>query len=401
MERERVGRIAAAGVLGVVVISLLVGLALVSTDSAQPESPQEAEVQDRRSADGLIAALDTIGGVEELVLGTASGPFDLVRFDPLDSTRLLAVHRRSYGEAENQLSNEIWTLENGVLTQELWAPDTAHDFAHFNADGTITRWVHGGGPDFAPRIAQVLDRDLEQVTESDPLYASRFVVDDGRVFALLGDGFYGSDAPYGALVADDGTYSFVLAQGQNYEWIDTPAPGLLVAYSATGDAKTRVWNTETLEEVVGHALSDRDFQRAAISQDGSTAAGVSPDGALSVIDLRTGQVTHSFGSFEVAEIDRPITLNGDGTAAVIVETDGTVSLWWLEDGTRLLSINGDSAQPRWVSEVYAPKSATAVSWDATRLAVRIAARPDTPTSWTIVDVDVDSWLQRSVAAEGQ
>ncbi len=392
-------------VLATVVLGLLVSLMLLSDDSDQrdgrkdaerTEDDAEAERLERRSVAGVSAALEAVGGIDGLVMGAAVGAFDLVRFDPNDSNRLLAVQRRSYGLAENQQSNEIWTIDNGVLSQELWAPDVAHDFAHFNADGTITRWIHGGGAvDFAPRIAQILDRDLEQVRESGPMYASRFVVDGSRVFALLGDGSYASDVPYRSLVVDDGWEQFSLAPAAALEWIDSPAPGLVVAYPKASTGTTRVWNSETLDEVVSHALSDRDFQRAAISEDRSTAAGVSFDGALSIIDLRTGRVTHSFGSFDVEGIDQPITLNADGSVAVIVEHDGTVSLWWVADGTKLLSIVGASAQPRWVSEGHAPQSATAVAWDATRLAVRNAARPDTPTSWTVIDVDIDSWLERA------
>lgn len=392
-------------VLATVVLGLLVSLMLLSDDSDQQDGREDAERTEddaeaerlkRRSATGLSTALETVGGIDGLVLGTAEGAFDLVRFDPNDSNRLLAVQRRSYGVAENQQSNEIWTIDNGILSQDLWAPDVAHDFAHFNADGTITRWIHGGGAvGFAPRIAQVLDRDLEQVRESGPMYASRFVVDGSRVFALLGDGSYASDAPYRSLVVDDGADQVSLTSAADLEWIDSPAPGLVVAYPTADTGTTRVWNSETLDEVVSHALSNRNFQRAAISQDSSTAAGVSFDGALSIIDLRTGLVTHSFGSFDVEGIDQPITLNADGSVAVIVEHDGTVSLWWVADGTKMFSIIGASAQPRWVSEVHAPQSATAVAWDATRLAVRNVARADTPTTWTIIDVDIDSWLEQA------
>lgn len=371
---------------------LYVGLSLVSGDGSQADDDGPTRSATSLSGAELRSLVETSGGVDALRIAEAAGAFDLVRFDPHDPDIALAANRLSYGEAENQRSNERWTIAGERVEQELWAPETPHDFAHFNADGTITRWIHGGGPDFAPRIAQVLDRTGAVVVETEPMYANRFATDNRRVFALLGDGVYGSRAQHVGLIVDDGQTRQVLAGAGSLAWIDVPAPGLLVAYPASPGGSTQVWNTATLEPVRGHALGGRAYVRTAISADGSTAVGVDFEGGLDVIDLRTGRQTHSFGDFTIEGIDRPLTLSDDGSLVVVVQLSGAVEVWSVDDSTRVLSIAGESAQPRWLSETYAARSATAVSANAERLAVRNPARPDVTTTWSIIDLDFDRLL---------
>lgn len=398
MERERAKPLIAVAVIIVSLGILVFGLSLTSSEEPQPSGADRPGPSVAPSGAELRDIIASAGGVDALRIADASGAFDLVRFDPLDADALLASNRLSYGVAENHLTNELWTLDGERIRQQLWAPDTPHDFAHFNADGTITRWIHGGGPDFAPRIAQVLDRTGAVVAETTPMYANRFATDDGRVFALLGDGRYGSNTPHLALVVDDGFARRELANGQPIAWIDIPTPGLLVAYPTSRDGSTRVWDTETLEEIIGHALHSRAYVRAAVSADRSTAVGVRFDGELEVIDLRTGDPTHTFGEFDVTGMDQPLALSADGSIVVIVQRTGLVDVWSVDDSTQILQIAGEAAQPRWLSETYAPRSATAISAHAERLAVRNPARPDVSTSWTIVDLGIDWLLAR---AEGQ
>jgi len=284
----------------------------------------------------------------------------------------------------------------------VWAPDSPHDFVHFNQDGTTTMWVHGGGPGFAPRVAWVLDGERETVFATEPLYASRFAVAHQTVFALTGSGeYYTNDATYEELVFDDGSARGVLSSGEPYQWIDTPTDGILVAYPAASDGSTEVWDTTTRSPIRFHALSGQPFVRSAISGDGSVAVGATFEGMLDVIDLSSGARTHSFGSVDVQGIDQALTLSHDGSVLVTVEKDGTVTMWWVADGSPIFSVRGDAVQPRWLSELYAPRSATAVAANGARIALRTAATPDSPTTWAIIDTDVRSWLARACDNAGR
>jgi hypothetical protein len=409
MKHDRTRDIAVVTLLLLLAAGLFAALEMVSGGEAGTSEPSaQTDEEPTRDAESLRSALEDLGGLDALTLGTAVGAFDLVRFDPLDANRLIATNRLSYGEAENQGTNdrdvvferrrnsraEEWIVRDGEVDQLLWDTETPYDFAHFNAGGTVTRWIHPVGTGFALRSAEVLDRDANVMFASKPIYASRFVVDGDTLFALTGDGVdrAPTDHSYVSLVADDGTRTTFLTSAHELGWINSPSPGLIVAYPVEVDGLSRVWDSETLIEVEFHALAGRNHRRAAISGDGSIAVGATFAGALEVIDLRTGNATHTFGSVDVDGIDQPVTLSHDGSIAVTVEHDGTVTLWSVREGSQIVSVEGDAVQPRWLSEYYAPRSATAVSTDATRLAVRNAARPGVSTSWTIIDIDVDSWL---------
>ena len=158
------------------------------------------------------------------------------------------------------------------------------------------------------------------------MHASRFTADNGLVFALTGTGDYYTDkAAYVDLIADDGTKRTILSSASAFNWIDNPAPGLLVAYPLLETDRTKVWDTSTLRPIEGHALSDRSYQRAAISADGSTAIGVTLDGQAEVIDLSTAEVVHRFGDLDVRRVDQPLTLSADGSTAITIEQSGRVT----------------------------------------------------------------------------
>lgn len=355
------------------------------------------------SAEGLRELLDALGGVDALQIARAEGVFDLVRFDPTDSSTLLASQRSSYGEAQNQRANEIWTVTGtGVVQQALWQPSVSHDFVHFNVDGTATMWVHGGEADFASRVAVALDDGFEPVNTSEPIYASRFTSANGTVFALTGNGdYYTNDSSYVALVADDGDGLRTLSDGARYGWIDNPTPELLLAYPIDREGAIGVWSARTLEPMPNHPLAGRSYRRVAISADGMRAVGATFDGDLEAVDLATGVATASFGSVDVTGVDQPITLNGDGTIAVTVEQTGRVSMWWIGDDSPIVSIDAQQRQPRWVSAEYAPRSTSVVSADASRVALLTLARAETPTSWTIIDIDPASWTQQACDQVGR
>lgn len=358
-------------------------------------------------ASTLRELLTSIGGLDAVTVGTASGAFDVVTFDPLDTDRILAAVRSSYGEAENQHLNEEWRVGVDGVTQRLWAPADAHDFAHFNRDGTITVWVRAAGPsDFAPRNALLIDPAGERAPTSAPLYASRFSAGDGAVFALTGDGdYYSNDGTFQQLVADDGLARTVLDSGDTYAWIDNPVPGFVVAYPLDSEHVTAVWNTATLSPAPDHPLAGRRLQRVAVSGDGATAVGVNFNGRLERIDLDTGDSVGTFGGenrpIDPRGIDHAITVNEDGTVAVTVERSGLVTQWWVDEGEPIVSIVADAAQPRWVAERFAARSSSAVAPDASRVAIRAAAQPGVPITWSLVDLDVGRWVDRACGLAGR
>src|SRR6478672_486602 len=167
----------------------------VKTAQSIPAPLLAAELYNAQpSAGTLKSLLQAIGGLEGATIATASGAFDVVTFDPRNSGRLLAEHRSSYGTAQNQATNEVWTVSGDAVHQDPWKPSAAYDFAHFNSDGTVTMWVRSGDElGFAPRVAEVLRNETTLVMKSRPMYASRFVEAGSKVFALTGDGDYYSN----------------------------------------------------------------------------------------------------------------------------------------------------------------------------------------------------------------
>lgn len=407
-----------AGSIGLWSVS---GLVEGETDSSDESSAEDETTTDTSTVRSLPPALvnaeafadeptgghlrqlfRSVGGFEGLELAVAEGDFDLVRFDPFNNNKLVASRRLSYGPAQNQNVNEKWELNAvGELNQTLWAPALVHDFAHYNVDGSTTMWTHGGGPGFAPRRATVIATDGTTIT-SEPIYASRFAAITGTVFALTGNGdYYTNDSGYYDLVADAGSGPVHLADGSRFSWIDTPTPGILVAYPAAVEGVTAVWDTHSLAPLPSHPLAGRSHQRSAISADGRRAVGATFDGHLEIIDLTTGLAAGTFGQVDVRGIDQPISLNEAGTIAVTVEKNGRVTMWWVGENEPVFSIAGSAGQPRWLSAEYSPLSASAVAHDSSRIALKTAALPDKPTTWVLLDTDVDSWISQARQSVGQ
>lgn len=367
-----------------------------------PASQQVAECYTLApSADNLRAVFESIGGFEGLRIGVAEGAFDVVTFDPLDHDRLLAAHRSGYGTAENQDVNQQWQVrDDGGPDQSVWDPVTPHDFVHYNADGTVTMWVHGGGDGgFAPRTAVVIAREGQVITtSSSPVYADRFAVDAGTIFALTGnpDWYAPRDTGYLSLLADDGERQTTLGSGEDFGWIDVPTPGLLVAYPADPTGVTAVWDSRTLEPLEEHPLAGRPYQRVAIAGNATTALGVTHDGSLEPLDLATGRTGERFGHLDVTEVDRPAVLSDDGAVAFTVDKTGLVSIWFVGDDTPIATTDASSGLPRWLpTSRSAARLTSSIAPDASRLALRIGARPGIGVSWQLIDTDIESWLTRA------
>lgn len=369
-----------------------------------PDPARAAACYDAQPTAGhLRTVFEGVGGFDGLQLGTASGAFEVVTFDAVDPDRLVAAQRGSYGPAEHQDVTERWTVDGGLVHQAPWDPTFIHDFVHHNTDGTTTAWVaEAAGDGIAPRRAIVLDRAGGVVTSSAPMFADRFAVDGGTVFALAGgtDEFSPRDSAYGSLLADVGGRRVELAPGAGFAWIDVPAPGLLVAYPAEPGGATAVWDTGSLHPLPEHALAGRDYQRVAVSGDRTMAVGVTADGELEPVDLTSGLAGPRFGSVDVREVDRPIVLNADGTVALTVERSGDVTIWFVGDDRPIASTSAGAGVPRWLpTSRSAARLASALAPDASRVALRIDARPQVGVTWRIVDTDVASWLTRARALD--
>ena len=84
-----------------------------TTQQAEPAPPELLAAErfaTTPSAQSLRQLLQAVGGLDGLTVATADGAFDVVQFDPKNPNRLLASHRRSYGQAGNQDSNERWQV---------------------------------------------------------------------------------------------------------------------------------------------------------------------------------------------------------------------------------------------------------------------------------------------------
>jgi len=403
-----------AGILVLVGLAIGLAAALVDDDSTvvsdvgvapeavPPVSVEAVEAVESYRADPraetMRRLLSSIGGVEAVARGEVEGAFDLVRFDPLNPDRLLAVRRSSYGRAENQDVNELWEVDSDGVTRRLWDQDTPHDFAHFNVDGTITMWVSNQtGESYGPRIALQMANDGRPIIETEPMFASRFTASGGSVFALTGDGDYYSDTDSYQQLVVDGAIRTVLDSGADYSWIDNPVPELLVAYPRSLEGVTAVWDSRTVQRLDRHPLAGRPYQRVSVSGDRKTAVGVDFDGRMEQLDLESGAVLGQFGSVQIGAIDQPLTLNGDGTLAITVERSGQVSLWWVGDDTPLAVVAAGAAQPRWVWEQHGARAASAVAADASRIALRYSAQPGQSVRWLIVDTTVEAWIEHACA----
>ncbi|MDX2378264.1 MAG: hypothetical protein QNM02_00715 [Acidimicrobiia bacterium] len=357
------------------------------------------------SAEALSVLFDSIGGFEGLEVGIAQGAFDVVTFDPSDPDTLLAAHRAGYMAEGNEDVNQRWTISGQGMTQSTWDPTTPHDFVHYTSDGSITMWVRDGPDDtFTARRAVVLDQGgtpTHVMSTSSAIQADRFAVDGRTVFALTGDPdwYAPRDGGYDALVADDGAVRTHLSSGASFGWIDVPAPGLLVAYPSGPSGTTAVWDTNTLARLEDHPLSGQPYQRVAVAGATSTALAVTLDGELETIDLSNGRTGQRFGRLDVTEVDRPVALSDDGTVAVTVDKSGTVTIWFVASGTPVATFEASSALPRWLpTSRSAARVTSVVAPDASRVALRIPARPEVSVSWRVIDTDVDSWIARTRTA---
>ncbi|MGI9625112.1 MAG: hypothetical protein ACR2PK_19965, partial [Acidimicrobiales bacterium] len=93
--------------------------------------------------------------------------------------------------------------------------------------------------------------------------------------------------------------------------------------------------------------------------------------------------------------------SGDGTLGFVAEATGRLSIWYLPDGELAVTIQADTASPRWLPTSKAARIVSVVAPDATRAAVPVAARGQEPSSWRIIDLDVVSWLGRACELAGR
>ncbi|MGH1491522.1 MAG: WD40 repeat domain-containing protein [Acidimicrobiales bacterium] len=342
------------------------------------------------SHETLSGLFDAIGGIEGATMGSAEGNFDLVTFNPLDNDQLLASRRSSYGSAENQLVNESWTVTDGEVVQQLNAPELAHDYAHFNPDGTTTVWIRvEPTTSYTSRIPTIFDGRGSSDARS-PVFAGRAVAVDATLFALTDSPAYSStQVEYDELVVDDGVNVTRLDSGAPWAWLDSPAPGIVAAYPTSADGGIALWGVASHAQIDEHPLARQPFQRAAISGDGTVALTIDFDDRLHRIDLDTGEIALSFGSVDPGGIAVPISLNHDGTIALTVDRGGTVSMWWVASGEPIFVVDGDSGPTRVLGERRAARTSSVIAADTSRVALRFLG---TPVTWNMMDTSPDSWI---------
>lgn len=377
---------------GVAAVALIIGvLTLVLRDDEggsdigpldESDPPTEVEV-----APTVADAFEAAGGLPGLTLGIAEGAFELVTFDPADPNVMIAAVRDGSGPAENQDTTEQWAVGAGGVEQALWAADIPHDFAHFNPDGSVTRWVLSGAGAGAPvRTADIITTSGEVETTA-PVAVARAVVDSGTAFVLTyGAIFDGFDQ----LIVLQGGEATVLADAATMQWADRPVAGAVLTYPTADGGETRVWDSATGAELPDHPLAGQEAQRIAISGDGSVGARIGLDGVAELFDPATGTAGIALGPVDPTAVEHALTLNADGSLAIAVDTNGTVTVWSTADGEQVFSIDGDAATPRLVGESIGSRATSAVSLDGTRLAIRYPAQGTERVRYEIIDLE--SWL---------
>lgn len=378
-----------------------VSLSSLVTRGTIPEALLAAEsfraVPGARTARTLF---DVVGRVDGLTLGVAEGAFDLVSFHPEDPGLLLASRRSGYGSARNDGVNEMWRVRETDVDQRLFMSGIPHDVAHFNRDGSMTLWRSGTDESFAPRFAETVVGGVS--VTSGPVYASRSVVVDGVVFALTGPAdYYAPAREFELLVADVGGVVHVLGEADVMSWVDSPLPGIVVAYPADGSGSTRVWDVASLGELVDHPLAGLSLQRVASTPDGSVVLGVTFDERLVLLDSSPAGLAMEFGRHDPRGMTDAITLSESGDVAVTVDRNGLVSLWWVPDGRRIATIEGDAGPARLLGERRAPLSGSAVAPGGQRVALRRLGIGGDTMTWQIFTADVDSWLERACDLAGR
>ncbi len=403
--------------------TVVVVIAVIAVASALSGSEPSAETQRRRSEDlaaamprELLAAeryvsdpsattvrelLDVIGGVGTMIAGSAAGDFDLVTFDPLNPNHLLASRRGSYGPAQNQRFNEMWTVTEGRVDQRPFAVDRPHDVAHFATDGSVAVWATTGDTDsFAARTVSIERNDTTAKTAG--VYASRSVIVNATLFALTDSAdYYSTSRQYESFIADRSGDVVVLGTARDAAWVNSPTPEVVVLYPAEPSGRTMVWDATTLQPLPDHPLANLRYERIVVSADGSTGVGITFDGRLERFDPIDARITASFGRVDPTGMAQPVTLSPDGSIAITVDRTGEVTLWWVGDNEPLQVFEADAGPARFLSEQRAPRQSSAVHPLGLRVALRFPARPMEPTSWLLVDTDPGAWIERACGLAGR
>jgi hypothetical protein len=123
--------------------------------------------------------------------------------------------------------------------------------------------------------------------------------------------------------------------------------------------------------------------------------GVTFGNQLEQIDLETGGIVSTFGSLDPQRVDQAITLNHDGTIAITVSRLGQLVMWFVGEDEPVARLDGSASQSRFVSEEYAPQSASVVAPDASRVALR-ELDSDGNVTWRIFETNVETWIREAL-----
>ena len=218
--------------------------------------------------------------------------------------------------------------------------------------------------------------------------------------------------PYGPLTAlrPDGPVQLT-ERVDLYEWIDVVTRGVLVAFPGPVDGTdqflgnvTAAWDTRTLEPLADHPLAGRRLVRAVVTTNGSMAVGVDFEGVIQVIDMTTGDVTSTFGRIDVGTARYPLVVDASGTVLMTTskttESSAVITMWHVPTGEAAIEFQTATARGLNTPLPFTWDQTAGVAFDTSRVALRTQPRPEGIT-WTVIDTNVDSWVQTACSAIGR
>ncbi len=266
---------------------------------------------------------------------------------------------------------ELWTIDDGAGSQE------------------TLPWLEAN----APRTGGTFQRDGTILLNTDPSHSLGWPIltNDGNLLArpltqnqlglvvsegerpLLVSASLDKCPTYSVQVGGPEQATLPNQEPNGFARVAIPEPGVAMA-----------------DPLPDYPLDGMTIAHAAVSGDGSKALVLSPDGTVSILSMSSGVPLGDLTTVEVGELYNPLALNTDGTIAAIATSAGQVSVWHTNSGQLLFEISGDErpVQPGLHFEM-GPR----LAYDATRAAVLDAAA----TKWTIYTLDPAEWVDKACA----
>lgn len=383
-----IAAVAALAVAGAVVLATRGGGPETVTVVNAPEPNGSLDVPT------AAALIEGAGGPAGLEVATfpADRPTTLVTFDPLDPDRVLV------GDIVGA-SADLWITsgdeaELGVVP---WLAEQSRNWQGgiFQRDGGIV--VQDGGFTL-PTDVVMLDNGGQLIAMRDVGAGVSYLPNsEGERAMTLTTGAV--TCPYSSVVIADADGPVVVDDRlRAFVRTDIPQPGIGMAFPYLGPIDScdppastiaQAWDLETGQRLTDYPLDGLEIARAAVSGDGRIALAMGPQGAVSVVDMDTGDVVRELGEFDSRLILNPLALSDDGSIAVVAEDTGRTTVWHTETGTLLLDLASDlsALQAGRTSDAVGPGAG--VAYDAGRVAILDEAAG----VWRVLTLDPNDWAQ--------